>query len=49
MIDINNNFRSKYNGILYKACGEVEEIQIYVLEERRAVHPKEDTRVWKKC
>ena len=45
MLDVKNNFRNKYNDILFSACGDVEETQTHVLEECRAIHTQEDTKV----
>ena len=45
MLDVRNSFGKKYNDILCRACGEVEETQTHVLERCRAIHPQEDTNV----
>ena len=45
MLDVMNNFRNKNNDTLCRACGDVEETQTHVLEECRAIHTQEDTKV----
>ena len=46
MLDVKNNFRNKYNNIICRACGVVEETltQSHILEECRVIHLQQDTK-----
>ena len=45
MIDVKNNFRSKYPNLSCRACKNEPETQEHVLNECPTIHPKNDTKV----
>ena len=45
MIDVKNNFRSKYTDIICRGCGQDNETQEHVLETCTKIHPNDDHKV----